>query len=424
MENWFKLSQNNPQPQGNNMWQGNPKMWTDTQPRFWQGIGQNQRHTFRHNPTLVQHGNALSWKGYQDTHRRSRAGGMQAQNSAQLMQETMGAFQQIMRAEQGHSEELQNLAIKTVAKMMKFPEEKLQAMLSHDVEKNDTAEEFKQHKNVPVSPEMRNEINKRIIMNGLTQGSAVHNMMTAHNFQSENQEGQLELDVAQELNQIDPQLVALYKKFAAGSHMGYWMMDFDQMSSEMLSSSAAGSSKVVQDEQGEHVEAAAACFPVLVQELCKGVMEFFGFHHLAEMAKEMQPTQRKQFRNTVLLHADDVLHEPWLIQIGPEFWRTFLKVVNSTPQMPSMPMIVAKLNKAPPQQVIEVANAILSDSPQAGQMLLQIVGAVQPQVEEEPFDEYQEPTEFGQEEYGGEEENFGGNEEFPSDDDDTDFTLP
>jgi hypothetical protein len=125
--------------------------------------------------------------------------------------------------------------------------------------------------------------------------------------------------VEKAIQQIDPQLMELYNKLAIGSVHSYWLYDIAAML-QQLATTKVGVEKVKFSETGEPmIMAKAIVFPVLCQELSKGVMEVLTMHHISGLD---EPTQK-----AVVKHADKLEDEPWLIQVGPQLWRAFLKVV-------------------------------------------------------------------------------------------------
>jgi hypothetical protein len=188
---------------------------------------------------------------------------------------------------------------------------------------------------------LRQLINKRITMNALTQGAAVHQMMTAHHL------------VAAELNKIDPRLMELYSKFAVGSAYMYWYFDMlvALHNSEFNpGDSQVGSVKISyendqdgqeEDEEGSQpmptVVAKAFCFPVLLQEMSKGAMELLTLWGLEGIPE--------QDLHAIYSQADKTSDEVLLIQVGPELWRRFLKALPTEARGTKMASVIALMSK-------------------------------------------------------------------------------
>jgi hypothetical protein len=275
----------------------------------------------------------------------------------------MQQFMQIMQLEQRHAPELEQLAIKVVGEIWGVPEKMLKPKLTDNVDVEgdpdiDLGED--EQEQAEIDAPMRKQINKRISMNMLTQGSAVHNMMTMHHI------------VNKELNQIEPRLLELYTQWSSGSVALYWMFDVMAVAKQ-LAGQAIGSCRVQypNDEEEEQPQqpqpqiiAKAFCFPVLCQELSKGVMEVISHHGFKDMDEKTV--------STITKHADRMEDEPWLIQVGPELWRRFLKVA---PRKAALAQVVAVLATKEPDEVHDILMAVVENPDKAKQMLEDLVAA-------------------------------------------------
>ena len=223
--------------------------------------------------------------------------------------------------------------------------------------------------------------------------------------------------------------MGLYDKLTAAAHLLYWSIPFDQMSPEMLAGAVSGSSKLVDKEGNEEeieefggenaenepeieqneeqeqqenqedaqqaqqaggpiVDAKAFCFPVLVQELIKGAMQnVFYYKHSDEVYRE---NPRKYM--SMLQHADDIRHEPWLIQVGPKFWRNLQGVINQLPGQPMKLQVIAKLSALPFQRLNEFVTRVMDNDPRGLQMLTEIMT---PQAQQEEPVDFEAPEEEG-----------------------------
>jgi hypothetical protein len=112
------------------------------------------------------------------------------------------------------------------------------------------------------------------------------------------------------------------------------------------------------------VVARAVCFPVLCQELSKGVMEILTMHGLSAYDED---TARG-----VIHYADRLEDEPWLIQVGPELWRKFLKVV---PKRTKLADIVSMLSTLQPSEVNKVITAVIENPDEATEILQDLIRA-------------------------------------------------
>jgi hypothetical protein len=181
----------------------------------------------------------------------------------------------------------------------------------------------------------------------------------------------------------------------------YWMMNIPSMFAS-LGAHAVGSCTVKrsdQEEEGEEgeegegqpvIDARGIVFPVLAQEMSKGVAELLSHWGLADLD---DPTTA-----TVLKHGDDIRHEPYLEQIGPEMWRRFLKV---KPRNIPLIDLYAALSKQEPDELHKIMAAVVDDPENAKEMLSDLVA----QPDEFEIDQWTPESEFedrGEEDEEGE----------------------
>jgi hypothetical protein len=148
------------------------------------------------------------------------------------------------------------------------------------------------------------EVSKRRFINGLIQGAGINSLTMFHM-------------VGDELNSLDPDLLNMYGLLAALIEYGYWVTS-PNIGAMSLSNAAAGG-KVQLDLKNEEpkIIAQSMTFPILVQELVKGVMELMSAGGLPEDSNT---------RDSVLSQADSLQDESWDIRFGPEIWK---KLVSS-----------------------------------------------------------------------------------------------
>jgi hypothetical protein len=305
--------------------------------RFWKDI-RKQPHPYSKHPIMAMYGHESAQRAFQTSAERVRKTfpGLQAYDMNSIGGGAYQIMHKIMRIESRYAKQLEEIAKDVVSKIWNVPRDILDARLTQNVslDHNDDEED---EEDVDIS-----EINKRITMNALTQGAAVHNMMTMHRF------------VESELKALDPQLLEAYDKLSSGTEHTYWLMDYSSLAN--LAGAAVGTSNVeYDDEDRPTIVAQAMIFPVLIQELVKGVMELLSHHGLSHLSKG----QLKK----VLRVADKTTDEPWLIQIGPHLWTSFLKIV---PEHSRLAETIAKIAKRDPNFIHDLLSrtieAVHSDS--------------------------------------------------------------
>lgn len=295
-------------------------------------------------PILGKHGHTLAQGAFGFTADRMAAKNVSVAQMYQMMQ----VYQQVLQREAKHKTQLVQLAKRAVSEIWGIDINDLQADLTQQVDPNQTEQAFKQELGAKIDPRVQSHIHMRSTINMLTHGAAVHHMLTIHHM------------IADELNQLDPTLLDMYDKLAAGSTHIYWFMDIARMAA-MLTQMAVGSARVDYTQEDEPVVVAkGVCLPVLCQELSKGVMMLLSHHHLGKLDKATA--------TAVVKHADAIELEPWYIMIGPELWRKF-NIVAAKLKGVSRAEVIAKLANMEPQEAHDVLLNIIENPARAEQLL-------------------------------------------------------
>jgi len=223
------------------------------------------------------------------------------------------SFLKALEVEKGKEEVLRDLAIKAVCEAFEIPEDLLDASLNDDenIEVNNTEESFPENVDYDsLDQNIKDLINKRILINSIIQGASIHAFYTMHHL------------VKNELDEVSPELIKLYDEISVGTVFSYWKIDYsaivDKMDPSML---VQGSSKVEYEEDSDEpsVVAAARTFAVLCQELVKGAIECIALHGSRDISEEEL--------KIVYSFADKRSDEPRYIQIGSEVWRKILCLI-------------------------------------------------------------------------------------------------
>jgi len=356
--------------------------------RFWGGL-RTSGHTFGKHPLLAMYGEESAKKAFDDTiERLSRAFPQHAnrpprQRLMLIYQEAMNLFMRMGQLESRYRPQLEQIAKELVHETYGIPMEALVASLSipqmDPQQMTGELEVVEPEAEQPITPRVQEQINKRITMNMLTQGAAVHNMMTMHHLATD------------KLNALNPQLVQMYQQLSPGMLSMYWLVDFVAMAGMLNLSNAAGQVRVSYDNDSEEVDdlgeqedndfdysslfdddqeeeqepdlgiddeqydgpkviAHAQCFPILLQELVKGTMEILSLHGWSDMDRDTLKQVKK--------HADVITDEPWLIQVGPHIWRSFLKIV---PRNSDLANIVMKLAMKDPKFIHDLLSKTIEE---------------------------------------------------------------
>jgi len=299
---------------------------------FWKNLKKNNgdSHPFKKNRNLVFFGDSLSRKSFEYINQRMEKLGVEY-NIGNIQE----SFFKVMFAESGKTinEELKNLAVETVSCIFPdIPEDIFNPSLNEDsnIELNKTEEKNDgDYDYDSLSQDLKNKINKRILLNCLVQGASIHSYYTLHHLAKE------------KIDNINPELMSLYDNFTVNSVRSYFSIDYSAMLEDalMAQAGALGSSKVEFDEDNDgqqvpKITASAKSFPVLCQELVKGAMELITMHSLEDESEEDL--------KVIYYFADKRVDEPKYIQIGSEVWRNILNL-NKTIKM-QLPELVMKIS--------------------------------------------------------------------------------
>lgn len=182
---------------------------------------------------------------------------------------------------------------------------------------------------------------------------------------------------------MNPQLVNTYALLMSGGELAYWVLPEEMQMQAMGGggSGAAGVEKLSFDENGIPViTAQAIVFPVLIQELVKGLMEYLSYDENAD------PSTQKYVHG----QADTLGGELWDIKFGPAVWRQILRMIGNENQE-YMPFIYKHLLELPTNEFNTRMQQFLKGDPEGRQFIADLVAQVK--AEQEGGD--QPPPEFG-----------------------------
>jgi hypothetical protein len=314
-------------------------------------------------PVIRQHGEQLARSAYDMTGSNVSQHGLrfpeQHSMAGKLSDKAIhDAFRQILSIERSHREQLEQLAKDITAQIWG---EEVRPLLEASLQPPD--EETAGGDDEPEQQEDQQEavagehlVQKRVLANMITQGSAMHLMFQAQHL------------ITQNLSTIDERLPGLYAKFAYGSAHQYWLMDLEQMAGNlqgMVVGRAKVDSEPNQDDPEEAdftVKAQGIMFPILVQELCKGVANYLSLAGVAGVSAE-------ELRD-LFSKVDNPEDEHYYIQVGHELWRRFLKV---KPREVSAAKAVVALHKLDAEEQNRVIRACIENPEEAKRILAELL---------------------------------------------------
>lgn len=238
----------------------------------------------------------------------------------------VGAMNLIAQAEATHKEELEALAIELVFELAEFKSAKKEYeanRIAIDAELTDAPsmeggmtsddpeaqEPLSQERTPAEKVWIEKMIQRRHFTNAIIQGSAVSNNYL------------FELG-GQALDRIHPQLRKAYGILMVATEIGYWMFPQSQVIAGAKAELQVGSTRIEASEDGQtpKVTAQAKHFPVLIQEIIKGLTEMASSPGLPRDAADRQEVLRK---------ADLVDMEAWHMILGPQLWDQFVAITDA-----------------------------------------------------------------------------------------------
>jgi hypothetical protein len=337
---------------------------------------EERTHPFINHPIHGVYGKDLAYA--QHDHIKAKydeSGGPRTTNQGGLMRWLMPLLYKIMRTEQPHADELEQLAIKVVKEVWQITDEldfNAKLVRPQDFTPPPPPPEPPQpgiegeEEEETITPEEKGEIDKRITMNSLIHGAAAHQMVTMHHL------------VKNEITTIDPNLMKMYDQMARASIYTHWLTDIAQVAE--LAGQGGEESIQWPEMEGEGaitVNAKAVIFPLLVHELSKGVMEVLSAHGLPKDAKLLKKVYK---------HADVLKDEFFHYLVGPEIWRRFIKIIKPK----NLSLAISKLASQSPNNIHKIIGDVVDNPERARQIMNNMIGgeemASEPRIKEESLE--------------------------------------
>lgn len=264
-----------------------------------------------------------------------------------------GLFSFISKQEKPFREELKQLAIETIKDLYKVPDHvRLQAFIETNIDL-DTSQDDSPKPFLNLSLEqknqMRDEIQKRVILNGLVHGSSMYIWKSVYYI------------VRERLMSLNPILVQLYDEYTAGINFKFWTLDpvLTQSTIESGQQFTQGFNEIKFDEPGKpaaNVLCKGINFPVLLHELNKGVMDYLICHGIP---KEYSEEELRYYYSK----ADAYENEIWHYLLSPTLWNDLLETADVLPE--NLPRVMMKLSKLSYQTLTEIFRAMMDDKDKA-----------------------------------------------------------
>lgn len=323
------------------------------------------------NPAMPdRHATLLASKTYQNAMRRlARYTGVNPRGQQDLMrvsQMLFQALQTVSQIEQGHEEELEQLAVNITLDLPEFQAAKeaveagqlrLIASMRPDIDLDGAqmdAEDTSDKEELQIAQvalELDLEAKKRAFINMLIQGNAMNKLQAYHM-------------ATEQLNAIDPRLLNLYGVLTSVGELGYWIYP-EQMQQGAMGGggggAAGGAARIRVGEDGvPEIHAQGITFPMLVHELVKGLMEFLSHN------EDDEESTRRYAQG----QADTLTNELFDQKIGPAAWNDIVALIEDQRMIP---YVYDRLIHLPAGQFNETMRTLLAGGDQAKRVMQGII---------------------------------------------------
>ena len=187
------------------------------------------------------------------------------------------------------------------------------------------------------------EVQKRVLLNGLVQGSAMHIWKSCHYL------------VKERLDQLSPTLMTLYDEYISLTSFSLWKLDISLVMAEIQKGNEMGLNTGGFMVQGQEqvkfksdgsvdIEVKATNFPVMLHELTKGIIDYLICHAIPEDLDEAE-------LDYYYAKADDYANEMWHYILSPAIWETFVQAANCDTQ--DLAKVIHAACKMEPEKLYE-----------------------------------------------------------------------
>lgn len=304
-----------------------------------------------------------------------------------LFRTFMSSLQKVKSLESGHRARLEQMAVDLVLDLPEFKAYR-EPLNDHDLEIRatlrdsvtiPTLDEVKQDHSLldlefqaaEIVQDMDLEQAKRRFINAMTQGSATSRNYAFHL-------------VSDKLAEISPELVNLYGLVTAFAELQFFVVPDAMMfggGGDGSGGEAAGFSRVTTEEGIPVITAEAVNFPVLVQEIIKGLMELTSRKGLPNDPKALQVAKEVDIQDG----------ETYSIILGRPLWRRLLSQLELNEHDLTM-FLYDKLVSLPATEFNQTMRAIQAGGPAARKVIQQLIAEIKVDMEAENRDDFEESS--------------------------------
>lgn len=275
--------------------------------------------------------------------------------AAMTHQSLMNLENTIFVKENPYQDELKKIAVEIATEMFDIPGHvNILPELDFDKNRLDTDQDDSPESFLSLSEEekreMRDEIHKRIILNGLVHGAAMHIWKSAYYI------------VKEKIDNLNTILMPLYDQYTSSVGWIIWQMNPDSaMDSIDEHSMTQGSNSLDFQEDECDIHCHGINFPVLLHEVVKGAIDYLICHGIPKAYSEEQ-------LEYYYAKADDYQNEYWHYILSPALWTRMIDAAGVTTQ--EIPLVIARLTQLNYQELSEVMIGCI-DGKEIGNLKLQ-----------------------------------------------------
>ena len=264
-----------------------------------------------------------------------------------------GLFVFINKQEKPIREELKELAVNTMRDLYKIPNHvDLKAFIEDRIDLNTEQDhDPKSFLNLSLQDKnlMRDEVQKRVILNAIVHGSSIHIWKSIYHM------------VREKLSELNPILMRTYDEYTASVNYLFWTMNPSLMQSEIEDGTklTQGYNELKFEQPGKpnvEITCKAINFPTLLHEINKGIMDYLICHGIPQEYSEEQLVYYYS-------KADRYENEFWHYILSPTLWVDLLETVNVLPE--NLPGVIMKLSRLSYETLVEIFRAMMDDKNKA-----------------------------------------------------------
>ncbi len=259
----------------------------------------------------------------------------------------------IAKAEAPIRKQLEELAVNTIKNIYHVPDYVdlkgiIYPRIDLDTEQDNSPNSFLEL-TLSQKNKMREEIQKRIILNGLCHGSSLHIWKGIYHL------------VSVELDKLNPQLKELYDYYTSNLGIAIWNINPDSFQSEIDNGTqiTQGYNKLQFDRQkgfGGQVQAKGINFPVLLHEINKGVVDWL-------VSAGIPNNYTNEELTYYYSKSDSYQNEVYHYLLSPSLWAGLLETAQVSNE--DLPKLISRLTKLNYQELVDLFRLIQDNKEEA-----------------------------------------------------------